>query len=428
MTGVSRSRRFRGLAAIAAAAAGIATLHGLAPAGAADPLGAVASYPPEAGAVLDGGLVVWQNEVLASKPGPGGGLTAFTPATGAAAPSPLVATGVVKSPIQFAGRLAWIDSVANLVRTATPGGTVSPLTGSVAGYDSMIAVGTDLWLSKAGAVERFTPNLTTNTLTSIGVLAGAPFAATSTMRMAVGPDNNVWIIENSAGVDTLTRWTAAGAIVGAPLNFPTNTSNPIVIERAADGGMWVLEAGTEKVARFDANLNKIELSLPTGSGPLMLAGTADGAMWVTEATTNNVARLLTAGGAITRTPYPAPAAFGLRTIVQGPDGNIWAAGVVANRVAKFGTTPPTTTTTSTTTTAAPTTTVAPTAAPTTAAPTTAAPTTAAPTTAAPTTAAPVTTIKRGKATYVCSRTAKRRVRVNKKLVTRTVCVAFRRIS
>jgi hypothetical protein len=408
-----RNTRIAALVAGASLAAGVLTTS--LPAGAADPLGSATAYGPEAGAVLNGGIVLWQGEMLATRGAPGG-FSAFN-IGGAAAASPLAPAGVVKSPVSFGTLLAWIDSTANQVRVANAGGSVSALTGSVTGYDSMMAVGNDLWLSKTGAVEKFTPNLTTNVLgipTAVGT-----FSATSTMRMAVGPDGNVWIVEKSAGVDTLTRFSPAGVIVGAPTNFPSNSADPSAIVLGQDQAMWVIQSGLNSIARFDATLTKAELALPAGSGVSSIAAGPTG-VWITETALNNASWLTFTGGAFTRNAYPAPSSFGLKDIALGADGNMWAVGTIANKIAKFGTVAPTTTTTAPpTTTIAVTTTGAPT--------TTAAPiTTVAPTTAVPTTLAPPTTIIKGDV-YRCVKSARKRVKVGKKFVFKVVCTKFKRV-
>ncbi len=391
----------RAAASVASLCVGAALLATANSAGAADALGTVAAFAPESGAALNGGLISWQNEVLATKGGTGG-FTAFNTSTGAAASSPLTPTGVVKSPIVFNNLLTWIDSTANVVRTANPGGTVTALTGSVAGYDTMIAVGNDLWLTKPGGVDKFTPNLSTNALGGATTVGG--FLLSSTLRAAVGPDGNVWVIEKGAGVDRLFRFNPAGASLGS-LNFSTDGDDPTAIALGADGAMWVVLSGAGKVARFETNLARTDINA-TGIG-VVIAG--PGGAWVTEPAQNNIARLTFAAGTITRTPFSAPSSFGLRDLIVGSDGNIWAAGSVANRVAKFGTVAPTTT------------------APTSTSTTTIAPTTVAVTTTTTTTTLPATVPPTVKAAPVrrCVKTARRRVKVGKKFVTKTVCIRYR---
>ena len=415
-------RRIRAiaLATCLASAFGATTLLS-APGNAADPTGLVTSFPPEATAVLGGELISWQGEILANKTTPG--FTAFLPASGSASPSPIATTNMVKTSALFNGLLAWIDGTANIVRTANPGGTVTALAGAVpATADKLLGVGAQLWIARAGGIDRYSP--TASALGGATSLAGT-FNPTSSLRMATGPDTNVWVVEkNTTGVDTLTRWTPGGVQVGVSLNFANSSADPSDVVGGPDGAVWVVMGGTNSIARFDTNLNLTETPLPGGAAPVAIAAGPDGGVWLTENALNNVSRLSFAAGTITRQPYSAPSAFGLKGIVAGPDGNMWAVGTVANRVARFGTVAPTTTTTAAPTTVAPTAapTVAPTAAPTVAttiAPT--APPTAAPT--APPTAAPqpVVVVQ----TRVCIKSVKRRVKVGKKFVIRAVCTKYR---
>jgi hypothetical protein len=414
-------RRVRNLAAATCIASAFGMTSLFAPPGyAADPTGLVTSFGPEAGAVLGSELIAWQGEILVNKTT--AGFTAFQPATGSGAPSPIATTNMVKTSTVFNGLLAWIDGTANIVRTANPGGTVTALAGAIPPTsDELLGVGVQLWIARTGGVDRYTP-----TATALGgATALGAFGATSTLRMTIGGDGNVWVVEkNATGVDTLTRWTPAGVQVGVSLNFANSSADPSDIAAGSDGGVWVVLGGTNSIARFDTNLNLSELPLPLGAAPIAIAAGPDGGVWVTENALNNVSRLGFTAGLISRVAYSAPSAFGLRGIIAGPDGNMWAVGTVANRVARFGTVVPTTTTTSTTPPTTVAVTAAPTAAPTTAAPTTAAPT--APPTAAPTlppaTAAPRVVVIAKK---VCIKTAKRRVKVGKKFVTQIYCSKYR---
>lgn len=408
----SRSLRVRTVSLVAGASIAIGAMATHSTASAADLVGSVGSFAPEAGAVLNGTLVSWQGEVLAAKAAPGG-FSAFNVTTGVAAASPLAPVGVAKSPVVFNGLLAWIDSTANIVRTANAGGTVTALTGSAAGYDAMIALGSDLWMAKAGAVDKYTPNLSTSTL-GVATPIGS-FPATSTMRMAVGPDGNVWVVEKGAGVDTLNRFTPAGVAVGAATNFASNSADPTAIVLGPDNAMWVIQSGLNSVARFEANLSKADFALAAGAAPSAITAGTDGGVWISETASNNVARLSFAGGAFARTAYSAPSAFGLKDVISGPDGNVWAIGTVANRAAKFGTAIPTTTTIAATTTTALSTTTVPTPTTTVAPPTT--------TTTPTTLPAPTTTIIKG-TVYRCAKTARKRVKVGKKFVFKVVCTRF----
>jgi hypothetical protein len=414
----SSSRRFRAAAAatVVAAVAASTALTSLS-ASAADPTGTVTAFSPEAGAVLNGGLISWQNEILATKAVPGG-FTAFNASTGVAAASPLTPTGVAKSPVVFNGLLTWIDSTANQIRTANPGGSIVALTGSVPAADSILAVGTQLWVSKPGGIDRYSPSA--SALGGATALTG-PWAATSVLRMTIGPDNNVWVIEKSTGVDTLTRFTQAGAVVGSTYNFTNSAADPIALATGPDAAVWIIEGGTGLVSRFDTNLLLNNYPLPAGANANAIAAGPDGGVWITENALNNVSRLSFTANTFTRVAYPAPSAFGLQNLILGPDQNMWAVGTVANKVAKFGTTAPTTTTTTTTTIAATTTTIAAT--------TTKPPvaTTLAPApTLAPTTIAAVPTSVKGGILYKCVKTQRKTVKVKGKKVLRTTCVKYAR--
>ncbi len=376
-------------------------------AGAADAVGSVTAFGPEAGAVLNGEIISWQGELLANRTT--AGYTSFSGA-GAAAGSP-IAAGIVKTSTIFNGQLTWIDTL-NAVKSSNPGGLVTTLGAVPAGSDSMLAVGTQLWISRVGAVDRYSPGATLGGATSLPLA----FGATSTMRMAIGPDNNVWVLEKNpaaGGVDTISRWNPQTATqVGSTINFANSAADPSAIANGPDSAVWIIEGGINAIARFDQNAIATELVLPAGASPQSVTAGPDGGVWITEAGLNNVSRLAFGAGVIKRDPYAAPSSFGLKGLTVGPDGNIWAVGTVANRVAKFGTTAPTTTTTTTTTVAAATTTAP--AATTTIAPTT---TTTLPLVVVIT---PTTSKKR-----VCIKTAKKRVKVKGKFVTQTYCVKYR---
>jgi streptogramin lyase len=388
-------------------------------ASAADPQGLIGSFPPETGATLGSLIVSWQGEVLVNKTT--AGFTAFSPSSGAASASPIGA-GIVKAVTVAGSQLVWIDNTSN-VKSSNPGGTVTSL-GTVAGADAVLAVADSLWIAKPGSITRYAASPTLGA----GTPLAATFNAASTLRMVVGPDGNVWVIENSAtGVDTLTRWTTAGVQVGTTFNFTNSNANPSAITSSSDGGVWVVEGGINAVVRFDSNLQRVESPLPGGANPDSIVASPDGSgVWLTENGLNNVSRLTFGANTIARTTFAAPSAFGLKGVAIGPDGNVWAVGTVANRVAKFGTIIPATTTTTvlaTTTTGAPISTVPATTVP---APTTtlAPATTAAPiTTAAPRVIpAPVVTVRR-----VCVRRRTVVVRVNGKRVRRLVCVTYRTV-
>ena len=154
MTNESPDRRMTRSKVIAGALVALA-VAGLAysdEAGAADTTGTVTAFAPEAGAVLAGEILPWQGELLANRTA--AGYTSFSTA-GAAAASP-IAAGIVKTSVIFNGQLTWIDGT-NTVKSSNPGGLVTTLGTVPAGSDSMVAVGSQLWISRVGAVDRYSP-------------------------------------------------------------------------------------------------------------------------------------------------------------------------------------------------------------------------------------------------------------------------------
>ncbi len=402
---MQRSRtRAACLAAVTIASTLTASTLTVSAAFAADPVGTSATFSPEPGATLSGELIVWQNEVLANKTT--NGFTAFNQ-TGAAGASPINTGAPVKLMTTFGSLLLWVDNT-NTVKTSNPGGTVTSLGAIAPTAEQLLTVGTQLWVARAGGIDRYSP-----TSASLGGATSISYAGGSSVRMATGPDGNVWVVEKTNAVDTLSRLTPLGAAVGTPLNFPSSAADPTDIALGGDNGMWIIFSGTNTVGHYDAAGTYAEFALPAGAGPRNLV-VAPGGVWLNENGLNNVTRLTFAAGKFERSTTLAPSAFGLKGLVVGPDANLWAVGTNVNKVAKFGTVLPTTT-------VAPTTALPTTLAPTTLAPTTAAPTTGAPTTVAPTTVkSPPTTAKR-----VCIKTVKKRVKVKGKFVTQRVCTKYR---
>ena len=420
------------------------------PANAADPVGTATAYTPEVATVLMAGdITSWNNEILVNRTAgsaPPGGFTAFNPTTGAASPSGIAPSiGIVRTSTVFAAanRLISIDFIGN-----------------VPSADSVLVVVNDLWISAGSSVQRFTPNVNSVGGLGLGIVlppAVPPFAGGSSLKMTVGPDNKVWIAEkNPAGTDSVSRWDpTTGLQMGVSLPLSSLTAaDPTAIATGSDNAVWVLENGTNKVTRFDATTFALtSLTLSGGPGTSIVDG--PGGVWITENAANIVSRLSYSASAITRDPYPAPSAFGLKNLTVGPDNNIWAVGTNAHKVVKVGTVVPPSTTTSTTiapTTTGPTTTLATTSvsattvvattaptAPTVPAATLPAPTVPA-TTLAPTIPATSTPVIAGPSASsapitvnvvvtssgkLCLKTAVRRVRVGRKFVKRLVCIKIR---
>ncbi len=368
---------------------------------AADLVGTSAVFSPEPGATLVGELITWQGEVLANKTT--NGFTSFN-STGAAGASPINAGAPVKTMTTFNGLLTWVDT-ANTVKTSNPGGTVLTVGSVSPTANQLLGVGNQLWVARTGGIDRYAP-----TPTALGGASAITLSATATARMAAGNDGNVWVVEKTSGVDTLTRWNALGGAVGSAFNFANSAADPSGIVAGPDGAMWIILGGTNSIARVDSTGVYAETPLPAGAAPASIVAGTDG-VWISENGLNNVAKLTYSGGAFTRTAFAAPSAFGLKGEAIGPDGNLWVVGTNVNKVAKFGTAAPATTT-------VPSTTVAPTSV----AATTVAPTTVTPTTVAPTTRAVF--IEPTLPQRVCTKYGTKKVRVKGKLKSQRVCVRY----
>jgi streptogramin lyase len=395
------SKRFRPVAAVIGSLCVATTMLG-ATAHAADVVGTSYTFGPEASATLSGDVISWQGEVLANKTT--NGFTAFN-VSGAAVASPINVGAPVKTMSIFNNLLTWVDT-ANNVKTSNPGGTVTALGAVSATANQLLGVGPQLWVARAGGVDRFGPSSST-----LGGASAITLSAGSSVRMAVAADGNVWVVEKTSGVDTLTRWSPLGAPAGAAYNFANSAADPTGIIAGPDGAVWIILAGTNSIARVDTTNAYSEFPLPAGAVPTAIAAGADG-VWITENGLNNVTKLSYAAGAFTRTPFAAQSAFGLKGLTVGPDANVWAVGTNVNKMAKFGTM------------ALPTTTIAAT--------TTSAPTTVTTTTGAPTTKPATTVVQTVAPTLpptlppqkVCVKTAKRRVKVNGRFKTQRVCVKY----
>jgi hypothetical protein len=410
---------------------------------AADPLGAFSAYSAAAGVNLAppaGGnseLIIWNGALITNRSVPAaGGMSSFDPGTGATSDlSTTPALGPVKSTTIFASKLTVLETPLN-VKQADLGGNVTSLGAAAAGTDTILGVGTKLFATAPGAVNMYTPAATLGAPTAL--TPTPPFAATAVLRMTVGPDNNLWVIENNAGAtaDTITRFSPLGVFVDTHLFTNTNADPTAITSGGAEGGVWVIAGGTSSVIRFDATATAVAQTPITG-GASGIARGPENSVWVTENSQNSVARLTFAGGTITRAGFSAPSTVGgLTAIIADGSGNMWATAIngVPGKVLKINAItppPPTTTTTTlatTTTTAAPATTVATSAPTTTVAPATTvatSPPTTLPVATTTVATAPPTTVALAVPNKVCVKTGNKFIKVGKKRIKTKVCLKYK---
>ena len=386
------------------------------------PTGTVTATSPGQITTFSGDLYVAQSVVGFTKVTPAGVMTNLSTDTGGA-------YAVVKTSAVALGQLFWVEGT-NLRSYAINGTGTTYIPAVSASAASLLDVSGQLWIGRTAGVDRYTISGAT-----LGPIATIPLGATSSARMALGTDGNVWIVETdpaAGGIDKVTRWTQAGGQIGATYLISNAAANPSSIARGTDGVMSITEPGVDKILRMNVdgagNPGLVaEVALPVGANPQTIVAGPDNAVWFTQKNTNNIGRI--ADGASTASAINGlSTGFGPQGMALGADANIWVSGVNGNKVAKFGTAPVPTTTTVPVTTTVVATTVPATTVPATTVPvsvstlaTTTVPVTVA-TTTATTVPAPVISII---VTRVCVKTKTVMVRVGKKRVRRTTCLRYR---
>src|SRR5262249_30570820 len=155
-----------------------------------------------------------------------------------------------------------------------------------------ITVGPDnnLWFTEksAGKIAKIT---TGGTLTEYAVSA-APWDITS------GPDGNLWFTEKSTPPtpDKVGKSTTSGSITEYNLpGMSTNDPHGIASALGIDGNLWLAEYGADKIAKVTTSGSVTEYALASGSGPEEITAGPDGRLWFTEKGANKIGAIDTAG-------------------------------------------------------------------------------------------------------------------------------------
>jgi streptogramin lyase len=159
--------------------------------------------------------------------------------------------------------------------------------------------------------------------------------------IAASPDGNLWVTVGSPSPPSsdhplpngLAKVTLNGLVSKVPL--PDN-AGPWGIAVGPDGNLWVIEQFANKVAKVTpAGVVSGEYNIPTANaGAWAIAAGPDGNLWFTERGANQVAVMTTTGWVI---EFPVPTAnSGPEGITVGPDGYIWFTEYYANKVARLG--------------------------------------------------------------------------------------------
>jgi virginiamycin B lyase len=149
------------------------------------------------------------------------------------------------------------------------------------------------------------------------VPAGPVYSASSLVQ---GPDGNIWFTDQNN--NAIGRETPDGTIAEFPL--PTTDAGPDQIVSASDGNLWFIETGADQIARITPAGNVTEFPLPQDASPGALAAGTGGNLWFIDDSNNDIGRITTAGK-VTEFPVDSNSFTLSDALVQGPDGNIWAA-------------------------------------------------------------------------------------------------------
>ena len=138
-----------------------------------------------------------------------------------------------------------------------------------------------------------------------------------------GPDGNVWFTES----DNVGKITPAGVITEFPV------SGGFGITKGPDGNIWVCG---DNITRITPTGVKTVFPLPLGKGfAKVIATGSDGNLWFTDGINDKVGKI-TPTGAITE--FPVPIAMGHpEAITPGPDGNLWFTEGISRKIGRITT-------------------------------------------------------------------------------------------
>jgi streptogramin lyase len=157
-----------------------------------------------------------------------------------------------------------------------------------------------------------------------------PTATSAPAGICVGPDGNIWAVENS-GNKILQIIPFTGVI--KEFTIPTATSAPRSICTGPDGNLWFTEQTGNKIGKMTTLGAFTEYVLPTPSSqPYGICLGPDNLLWFTEFNNDKVASITT-NGLITE--YTIPTTTSKPTgICAGPDGLVWFCESNTNKIAK----------------------------------------------------------------------------------------------
>ncbi len=155
--------------------------------------------------------------------------------------------------------------------------------------------------------------------------------------IAAGADGILWFVDS--GQDKVGRITQSGAIT--EFDLPSDVGGPYGIGAGPDGNIWLTtnalgQGRPDSIlkVRADGTVTAFQAGTGTGqsgTGPEHITAGPDGNLWFTEFWTNRIGRM-TPSGALTEFPIPTPDSAP-RGIVSGPDHAVWFVESGFNRTA-----------------------------------------------------------------------------------------------
>jgi streptogramin lyase len=196
-----------------------------------------------------------------------------------------------------------------------------------------IALGSDgnMWFTEIdrGSVARITP---TGTVTEFSdVPHGAGFAIVN------GPSGDLWFTTRVQRV--IGRIDTAGTIT--LFHLPEGDCAQYALVDGPDGNLWFTDTCTRSVGKMTPAGAVTEYPVaPCASSNALwgLSAARDGALWFTTTTTNLSLACygkITTAGAVTL--YTPSISADLRTIIRGPDGDLYAADVAGSHLVRITT-------------------------------------------------------------------------------------------
>jgi len=144
-----------------------------------------------------------------------------------------------------------------------------------------------------------------------------PTASSTPQSITVGPDGNLWFVENAT--NKIAKMTTSGTIT--EYSIPTSGSGPAAIVTGSDGNLWFTEENAGQIGKITTSGSITEYGSTSGS-PTVIALGPDGNIWFGDYLGMGLSvGYITPTGSITEysigIPYP------VLGITAGPDGNIW---------------------------------------------------------------------------------------------------------